>query len=54
MWYANVVVAKGVLTRVWGEEIAEKILVDRGDMCVDEGFRVRVWSETKVRVLRLR
>ena len=40
MWYVNVVVAKGVLTRVWGEEIAEKILVDRGDMGVGKGFGV--------------
>ena len=39
MGYANVVVAKGVLTRGWGEEIAEKILVDRGDMCVGGGKR---------------
>ena len=35
-----------------GRRNCGKILVDRGDMCVGEGFRVRVWSETKVRVLR--
>ena len=33
MWYANVVVAKGVLTRVWGEEIAEKYWLI-GEICV--------------------
>ena len=28
-----------------------KILVGRGDVCVGKGFRVRVWSKMKVRVL---